>query len=314
MGRRARVSTRRYAARGAIAGSGRARSRARSRASRGSRARFVERRERANERTNERTNERANERTRERTRGMSEISPLASPRAEANGERERGAPRHERSLSESLESAQTSAWAREAGRGGSDKGRETSARQGLPPTVIGAPAHHARARSYSQADAHEPSLRTVLEEPRGANGGTTTEEEKRERRMQANRLSAAKSRMKKMRRMVELEQTCEETLTRVNALSAEVEALRAEYEELRARNEELTSTLSTPRGPHLDSASKEFLQSLSGVDGSFTGMTIDAKGDDDEAFAETLNIARASSMERLFDSDGFFVSSPRMDE
>ena len=144
--------------------------------------------------------------------------------------------------------------------------------------MIGAPAHHARARSYSQADAHEPSLRTVLEEPRGANGGTTTEEEKRERRMQANRLSAAKSRMKKMRRMVELEQTCEETLTRVNALSAEVEALRAEYEELRARNEELTSTLSTPRGPHLDSASKEFLQSLSGVDGSFTGMTIDAKG------------------------------------
>ncbi|ABO97316.1 predicted protein [Ostreococcus lucimarinus CCE9901] len=245
---------------------------------------------------------------------MSEISPLASPRAEANGEREWGAPRHERSLSESLESAQTSAWAREAGRGGSDKGRETSARQGLPPTVIGAPAHHARARSYSQADAHEPSLRTVLEEPRGANGGTTTEEEKRERRMQANRLSAAKSRMKKMRRMVELEQTCEETLTRVNALSAEVEALRAEYEELRARNEELTSTLSTPRGPHLDSASKEFLQSLSGVDGSFTGMTIDAKGYDDEAFAETLNIARASSMERLFDSDGFFVSSPRMDE
>ena len=39
-----------------------------------------------------------------------------------------------------------------------------------------------------------------------------------------------------------------------------------------------------------------------------------AKGYDDEAFAETLNIARASSMERLFDSDGFFVSSPRMDE
>ena len=105
------------------------------------------------------------------------VAPLASPRAEANGEREWGAPRHERSLSESLESAQTSAWAREAGRGGSDKGRETSARQGLPPTVIGAPAHHARARSYSQADAHEPSLRTVLEEPRGANGGTTTEEE-----------------------------------------------------------------------------------------------------------------------------------------
>jgi len=241
---------------------------------------------------------------------MSETSPPASPRAGARESREWGAPRHERSLSESLESAQTNAWALAAGLGGSDT---RSARQGMPPTVMGSQAHHARARSYSHADAHEPALRTVLEEPRGANGGATTEEEKRERRMQANRLSAAKSRMKKMRRMVELEQTCEETLTRVNALSTEVEAMRAEYEELRARNEELKATIGTPRGPHLDSASKQFLQSLSGVDGSFTGMTIDAKGFDEEAFAETLNIARTSSMERLFDSDAFFVSPPFKD-
>jgi predicted nuclease with TOPRIM domain len=113
--------------------------------------------------------------------------------------------------------------------------------------------------------------------------------------------------------MVELEQTCEETLNRVNALSAELEAMRAEYEELRARNEELKSTLGTPRGMHLDSASKALLQGLSDVDDSLEGMTIDAKDDAfaEDVFAETLNLRRTTSTE--FDADAFFVSPPPKD-
>jgi len=222
---------------------------------------------------------------------------------------------HERSASDTFEFVQSSAWAS----GVTASGSSSATRGGRPPV-------HARSRSFAEP----PSLGVVLENEPGIAGETEyegedegeetkkardddelTEEEKRLRRAQANRLSAAKSRMKKLRRLVEQEREVDEKTARVTALRAAVEELRVKHAELAARNMELQAMHQASAGimssvvePVVDidiDASIELIHSLGYVDDTFQDMSIDSGA-----------LLRSSSVERaLYEStDSFFAATP----
>lgn len=224
---------------------------------------------------------------------------------------------HERSASDTFEFVQSSAWA-----SGAASGSSSATRGGRPPV-------HARSRSFAEP----PSLGVVLENEPGIAGETEyegedegeetkkggkardddelIEEEKRLRRAQANRLSAAKSRMKKLRRLVEQEREVDEKTARVTALRAAVEELRVKHAELAARNMELQAMHQASAGimssvvePVVDidiDASIELIHSLGYVDDTFQDMSIDSGA-----------LLRSSSVERaLYEStDSFFAATP----
>ena len=225
---------------------------------------------------------------------------------------------HERSASDIFEFVQSSAWAS----GATASASLSAARGGRPPV-------HARSRSFAEP----PSLGVVLENEPGIVGETEyegedegeetkkggkardddelTEEEKRLRRAQANRLSAAKSRMKKLRRLVEQEREVDEKTARVTALRAAVEELRVKHAELTARNVELQAMRQASAGimssvvePVVDidiDASIELIHSLGYVDDTFQDMSIDGDA-----------LLRSSSVERaLYETtDSFFAATP----
>ena len=230
----------------------------------------------------------------------------------------RGRRAHERSASDTFEFLQSSAWASASGTSGT-----SGSRGGLPPV-------HARSRSFADA----PSLGVVPEHARGVSGDAEyegedegeetrrggkarddeelTEEEKRIRRAQANRLSAAKSRMKKLRKAVEQEREVDEKTARVAALRAEVEALRVKHAELTARNMELQALRQASAGmtssviePVVDidiDASMELINSLGYVDDTFQDMSIDGG-----------SMLRSSSVDRallLETTNTFFADTP----
>lgn len=154
-----------------------------------------------------------------------------------------------------------------------------------------------------------------------------TEEEKRERRAQANRVSAAKSRLKKMQKVTELEKMCEERSIRVMELRGRVEELRMRYAELATRNAELKASGGdgggggdviggdgsnaaeefVAQGELLPVVSPDLFSSLGVVD-EFTGMSIDSP-----KFADSLlqppdpsGLGNGNN----FDSDSFFAPTP----
>lgn len=180
----------------------------------------------------------------------------------------------------------------------------------------------AREKSLSEVDTDGWILNSVEEEPTGsetsgrAEREPSTEEEKRERRMQANRLSAAKSRMKKMRRVVELEHACDIKAANVNALRTAVETLKTQLAELKARNAELrlmdsASSMISEGGGMRSSASMDLLTAISDVPTPSAEMRNDEKD-----FAEvdspmmTSRLERTESIERVFNSEEFFSSPP----
>lgn len=143
----------------------------------------------------------------------------------------------------------------------------------------------------------------------GEEDAPLTEEEKRERRMQANRLSAAKSRMKKMRRVVELEHLCEMKLARVNELTSIVASARKRRAELQLRNQHLhvlkNTSLLVPKTTIPFSASMELLQSMANVNEPLAEISIEDK----DAFISDSDFARQTSLDSVFDSD-IFLASP----
>lgn len=225
----------------------------------------------------------------------------------------RGRGAHARALSACLD--QSSAWARglaEISR--RDEGGDIS-RGGAPLRTGFSSAMRARERSISGGDSEAFGLECVAEEgcsPRGTEEDAPlplTEEEKRERRMQANRLSAAKSRMKKMRRVVELEDLCETKLARVNELTSVVASLRERLGELQLRNQRLhvlkNTSLCVPKTTIPLSASMEMLQSIVDVNEPPSEMFVDDK----DAFISDSDFARQTSLDSVFDSD-IFLASP----
>jgi hypothetical protein len=121
------------------------------------------------------------------------------------------------------------------GRAGEAYARDGTSEAAMTTWTTRTPAG-ARERSYSHCDGDDNGPFTGFELP-----GKSAEESKREKRTQANRLSAAKSRMKKMQRVAELERACEAKAASVNALRQSVNELRREYEELRTKNTVLKS-------------------------------------------------------------------------
>jgi len=217
-------------------------------------------------------------------------------------QRPRGA--HARALSACFD--HSTAWARAlADTSFRDDAGDLSWGAGAPRTGFSS-TMRARERSISSGDADGIGLECVAELTPGWGGGEgdapCTEEEKRERRMQANRLSAAKSRMKKMRRVVELEGLCETKLARVNELTADVAALREQSLELQSRNQHLHALKNTcvivSKKSIPCSASMEMLESIANVNEPLPELSID---DDD--------FARQTSLDSVFDSD-IFLASP----
>lgn len=158
----------------------------------------------------------------------------------------------------------------------------------------------ARERSYSHCDGDDDGPFTGFELP-----GKPAEESKREKRMQANRLSAAKSRMKKMQRVAELERACEAKAASVNALRRSVNELRREYEELRTKNTALKSIVHGDAVVGSDGVPPMF------VDAAARGVDEDAAlafrefGVIDDSMAD-LFIGDSSQ----FDGTAFFASPP----
>jgi hypothetical protein len=158
----------------------------------------------------------------------------------------------------------------------------------------------ARERSYSHCDGDDDGPFTGFELP-----GKPAEESKREKRMQANRLSAAKSRMKKMQRVAELERACEAKAASVNALRRSVNELRREYEELRTKNTALKSIVHGDAVVGSDGVPPMFVDAAApGVDKD-AALAFRAFGFIDDSMAD-LVIGDPSQ----FDGTAFFASPP----